>query len=190
MWIRLWATNRQVSTMKAIRLLPLLAALALGGCGDPDSAASGREGAKPAGASQLAVAPDFTLPDLDGAPQQFNQWKGKVVLLNFWAPWCPPCRAEVPALVELSELHGDDGVVVVGVTLDTRENAQNFVDFNGVEYPVLIAEEEGIELGRRFGNKVGALPYSVFIDREGRIRHTTRQELTLESAEAQLLPLL
>lgn len=132
----------------------------------------------------------FTLPDLDEEPRSLKEWKGRVVLLNFWAPWCPPCRKEVPAFIDLQEKYGDKGFTIVGVTVDTRENAQNFADTMGINYPVLIAEEEGVEIAKRYGNRVGALPYSVLLDREGRIVLTHRNELSYEDAEKALLPLL
>jgi peroxiredoxin len=131
-------------------------------------------------------APSFTLPDLEGASHRLSQWKGEVVLLNFWAPWCPPCREEVPAFIELQQKYAAQGFTVVGITVDTRKNAQTFADTMGVNYPVLVAEEEGIALAKQYGNKVGALPYSVLIDRQGNIVFTHRNELTREEAEKAL----
>jgi thiol-disulfide isomerase/thioredoxin len=132
----------------------------------------------------------FTLPDLDEQPRTLEEWKGQVVLLNFWAPWCPPCRKEVPAFIELQEKYAEKGFTIVGITIDTRDNAQTFADTTGVNYPILIAEEQGIEIAKAYGNRVGALPYSVLLDRKGRVILTHRNELSLEQAEKALLPLL
>ncbi|MFO7593617.1 MAG: TlpA disulfide reductase family protein, partial [Pseudomonadota bacterium] len=117
-------------------------------------------------------------------------WKGQVVMVNFWAPWCPPCREEVPAFIALQEKYADQGFTIVGITLDTRANAQTFADTMGINYPILIAEEEGIDIAARYGNKVGALPYTALLDRQGNIVFTHRNELSFEEAEKAVQPLL
>lgn len=156
------------------------------GCGEPSQTAPSTNPKD----TPVAGNVTFTLPDLEEEPRSLKEWKGRVVLLNFWAPWCPPCRKEVPAFIDLQEKYGDKGFTIVGVTVDTRENAENFADTMGINYPVLIAEEEGVEIAKRYGNRVGALPYSVLLDREGRIVLTHRNELSYEDAEKALLPLL
>jgi peroxiredoxin len=165
----------------AITTLLLLAA-----CGEQEQGANTAHAqAKPA-----LERSDFTLPDLEGQSRRLEEWDGQVVLLNFWAPWCPPCRKEVPDFIALQERYGSRGFSVVGITIDTRDNAQTFADTMGINYPVLIAEEQGIEIAKRYGNRVGALPYSVLLDRQGRIVLTHRNELKLEQAQKALLPLL
>ncbi|MFO7593898.1 MAG: TlpA disulfide reductase family protein, partial [Pseudomonadota bacterium] len=83
------------------------------------------------------AATAFTLPDLEGEERSLDQWKGQVVMVNFWAPWCPPCREEVPAFIALQEKYADQGFTIVGITLDTRANAQTFADTMGINYPIL-----------------------------------------------------
>ena len=164
------------------RLIPfLLAAALLAGCSDEPP----RQQAE-AGESSAHSVISFTLPDLEGEQQSLEQWQGQVVMVNFWAPWCPPCREEVPAFIELQEKYADKGFTIVGITVDTHENAQTFADTMGINYPVLIAEEEGIELAKKYGNKVGALPFTALLDRSGNIVFTHRNELTLEQAEEAL----
>ena len=164
------------------RLLPLLLiALLLGACGESPSSNT---------AKTLPQAVDFNFPDLDGENHGLKQWQGQVVMLNFWAPWCPPCRKEVPAFVELQEKYSDKGFTIVGITVDTQENAQVFADTMGINYPILIAEEQGIALAEKYGNKVGALPFTAFIDRDGRVVSTHRSEVTRETAEKALSGLL
>lgn len=163
-------------------LIPLLLISALlGACGESPSSNT---------ANALPQAVDFTFPDLDGENQGLKQWQGKVVMLNFWAPWCPPCREEVPAFVELQEKYADKGFVIVGITVDTLENAQVFADTMGINYPILIAEDQGITLAEKYGNKVGALPFTAFIDRSGRVVSTHRSEVTREMVEKALSALL
>ncbi len=164
------------------RLLPLLLITALlGACGESPSNNA---------AKALPQAVDFTFPDLDGENHGLKQWQGNVVMLNFWAPWCPPCRKEVPTFVELQEKYADKGFVIVGITVDTQENAEVFADTMGINYPILIAEDQGITLAEKYGNKVGALPFTAFIDRNGRIVSTHRSEVTREMVEKALSALL
>lgn len=170
---------------RLLSVLALGAALFTTGCGTESNAVP------TAPASQTAAAPvAFNFPDLDGKQRHLNEWAGQVVLVNFWAPWCPPCRKEMPALMELQEKYAPRGLTVVGITIDTRDNAQNFADSLGINFPIVIGEEDGLELAQTLGNKVGALPYTVVLDRQGRIAYTHRSEITLEQAEQAVLPLL
>ena len=169
-------------------LLPLFAFFLLSACTEQAASPTGNNAGT--GTSQPITRVDFSLPDLDGKIRHMHEWDGKVILLNFWAPWCPPCRKEIPDFMALQDEYGEQGFVVVGVTVDTHENAQAFADSIDINYPILIAEDEGIELGKQYGNRVGALPYTVFIDREGRLGANFRTEVSYDDAEAALLPLL
>ncbi len=134
--------------------------------------------------------PDFTLSDIHGQPRSIGEWDGKVIVLNFWATWCPPCVREVPALEKLFETYRDKGLVVIGVALDTTQPVIDFIDPQGVEYPVLIADQEGPALTQQYGNRLNVLPYTVIIDRQGNIVYRHRSEITFEEAEAVIKPLL
>lgn len=163
------------------RLIPLLLLTTLlNGCGESPSATA---------MATTVPAVDFNFPNLDGENRSLKQWQGQVVMLNFWAPWCPPCRKETPAFIELQEKYADKGFTIVGITIDTRENAQVFADTMGINYPILIAEDKGIALARNYGNKIGVLPYTAIIDRQGRVVSTHRSEVTLEEAEKTLAKL-
>lgn len=116
-----------------------------------------------------ARRPQFTLVDTEGQQRSISEFDGKVILLNFWAAWCPPCKEEMPDFVRLQEDFGPQGFTVVGVAIDTLDNAQTFMDTVGVNYPVLMGMDEGIPLAQQYGNRLGALPYSVIIDRKGHI---------------------
>ncbi len=134
--------------------------------------------------------PDFSLPDLDGELQSIDNWNGQVIMINFWATWCPPCRREIPAFIRLYENYRDQGFVIIGIAIDDPQSVQDFIDPMDVNYPVLLGEDTGIEITTAYGNRLGVLPFTAFIDREGRIVHTRRQELSYEEAEALIKPLL
>lgn len=134
--------------------------------------------------------PAFELPDLQGKPRRIEEWDGKVVLVNFWAAWCPPCRREMPGFIELQEQYGDKGLQIVGVAIDEHQAVEDFADTLGVNYPVLIGQREASRIAREYGDSMGALPYSVLLDREGKIRFIRPGELKRETLEGQLKALL
>jgi thiol-disulfide isomerase/thioredoxin len=112
------------------------------------------------------------LPDAAGREQSFGQWKGKVLVVNFWATWCVPCRDEMPEFVKAQREFGDRGVQFVGIAADDAAKVKAFADELGLNYPALIGGYGAIELSRTLGNRMGALPYTIFIDRSGRISRT------------------
>lgn len=134
--------------------------------------------------------PAFTLLDLRTKPRDIAEWDGKVVLVNFWATWCPPCVREMPALMQLREAYQGKGFEIVGVALDNKDAVAAFIDPLGIEYPILIGEQEGLQLTALYGNRLGVLPYSVIIDRKGVIRHTLISELHYADVEKLIQPLL
>lgn len=134
--------------------------------------------------------PDFALLDTDGQPRKIDEWDGKVVMINFWATWCPPCRREMPALHKLYETYKDKGFVIIGVAIDEKQNVIDYIDPLGIEYPVLIGDQEGIYITRDYGNRLGVLPYTVVIDRQGNIVYRHRNEITYSKAEQVIKPLL
>lgn len=136
------------------------------------------------------IRPDFELKDLDGKLRNINEWKDNVLLVNFWATWCPPCKKEMPAFIELQEEYQSQGFEVIGIALDDEESVQNFVDTLGVNYTVMAAEYAGLELSRLYGNRIGALPFSVFIGRDGKIKSTHAGELSKKQVEEIIHPLL
>ena len=112
-------------------------------------------------------APDFDLPTLDGRRMRLSDLRGKAVLLNFWATWCPPCKIEMPWFVELQKQYGKDGLVVVGVAMDDTEAPKiaAFANEMGVNYPVLLGTDQ---VSDDYGN-VQYLPTTFYVDRNGTI---------------------
>jgi thiol-disulfide isomerase/thioredoxin len=129
----------------------------------------------PAAVGQPAVL-SAVIADLAGQPQRVDQWQGKLVVLNFWATWCPPCVKELPAFVRLQRKYGPQGLQFVGIALDGREEVANFVAAHGVDFPVLVGEEDVARYMQRLGNTIGALPYTVVVTPDGTIHHTQQGE--------------
>jgi thiol-disulfide isomerase/thioredoxin len=115
------------------------------------------------------VLPDFTLADLDGKPTSIRTWTGKSMIVNFWATWCAPCRREIPLLKKIQQRHGAEGFQVVGVAVDFREDVVKFAKEIGMDYPVLIGEQDGLEAVNKFGQGSIGFPFTVFTDKQQRI---------------------
>lgn len=115
---------------------------------------------------QRREAPDFTLPRLDGGSLRLSSFRGKVVLLDFWATWCVPCREETPHFVELQQKYGDRGLQVIGVSMDdSPDPVRTFYQQFHINYPVVMGTAE---TGSAYGGVLG-LPIAFLIDREGHI---------------------
>jgi thiol-disulfide isomerase/thioredoxin len=112
---------------------------------------------------------NFTLPDLDGKRQSLNHWRGKVIVLNFWATWCPPCREEIPLFVELQKKHPTDDLQIIGVAIDNKTAVMLYRQSAGINYPILMGNDDTMDLVAQYGNRMASLPYSVIIDRSGSI---------------------
>jgi thiol-disulfide isomerase/thioredoxin len=109
-----------------------------------------------------------TFLDLENHPQSFERWKGKVVVINFWATWCPPCRAEIPDFVKLQAKYAAKGFTFVGIALDERDKVAAFAKEFGITYPLLLGGATGSSFADALGSQ-SALPFSVVLDRDGNI---------------------
>jgi len=153
--------------------------LAVAGCSPRQEAApakskSAENTAPPAAKSavaslpKLGKAPAWELKDIEGATVRSDQFAGKVVVIDFWATWCPPCRAEIPGYVELQKKYGKDGFVIIGVSLDQAgtDVVKAFAGKNAVNYPMVMGTDAVVAA---FGG-VEAIPTTFLIDRTGQIR--------------------
>ncbi len=136
--------------------------------------------------------PDFTLSDPQGQSRTMDEWDGKVVLVDFWASWCVPCRHEMPLFNELRAKYGDQGFEVIGVAADELEKVEKFLAEVPVDFPIVYGEMFGVmDLSAEFGNSFGGLPFSTFVDRDGTMRYVQKPgEMSYEEAEEVLLRLL
>lgn len=124
-------------------------------------------------------------PDTQGGPQSLAQWRGKVLVLNFWASWCAPCREEMPEFDALRTRYAPRGVEFVGIAVDQPAAVAHFLARQPVGYPILIGEGAAHSLARELGNTSGALPYTLVLGRDGAVvlQHLGRlQRETLEDA--------
>jgi len=135
-----------------------------GGVADAASVA-----AKPDAVGQLWTAA-VTQPD--GKPQSLSIYKGRPIVVNFWASWCGPCVEEMPELSALQREYAKKGIQFIGLGVDSAANIQSFLKKVPVDYPIYIAGFGGADVARAFGNTAGGLPYTVIIDANGTVRAT------------------
>ena len=116
---------------------------------------------------KLVQYPTFTLNDLDGNPREFSEWDGRHRMLNFWATWCAPCRREIPLLKEFQAEQGDDGILVMGIAVDFAEEVAAYAEKAEFNYPILVGQEEAMAVAESSGVQFIAMPFTMFISRNG-----------------------
>lgn len=132
------------------------------------------------------AAPAFTLVDLAGKKVSLSDFQGKIVVLDFWATWCPPCRREIPDFISLQNQYASQGVQIVGIALDEPEKVQAFARENGMNYPVLLGDNA---ISAKYGGIEG-IPTTFIIDRSGRIVNRFEGFRPRETFETEIRKLL
>ncbi|MGB5279231.1 MAG: TlpA disulfide reductase family protein [Gammaproteobacteria bacterium] len=121
---------------------------------------------------------EFAMVDIDGKMRNIKDWDGQVILLNFWATWCPPCLKEIPDFIEVQQQLQNRGFQIIGIAVDDENEVRDFAAKMAMNYPVMAGEIEAIELSQKYGNSIGGLPFSAIIDKNGKITHTITGELS------------
>jgi len=148
-----------------------------------------RQGAVPeVNTSDVLMA--LSLPDLENKTQRLSQWRGKVIVVNLWATWCAPCREEIPMFVKVQQKYRTQGLQFVGISIDQADKTSEFSRNFGINYPSLIGTFDTVELSRQAGNTRRVLPYTIIMDRKGKIVATELGGLTQEKLETIVNPLL
>jgi thiol-disulfide isomerase/thioredoxin len=140
-------------------------------------------------ADEIASAPLYqaSFTDLAGQPVVLEQLRGKVAVVNFWATWCPPCRKEIPDLIEAQEQYRERGVAFIGIAVeDNRELVQDFARAYGINYPLASGKEQGIALMQKLGNQAAGLPFTLVLDAQGNIVDTRRGPMSAARLEQAL----
>ena len=131
---------------------------------------------------------DISLPDIHQQPQTLTQWNQKPLLvINFWAPWCAPCRREIPALIEVQKNYAKQ-IQLVGLSFDSVENVRNFTTQFDFNYPLLLVEQQAQQLNQYFGNNSGGLPFTVILNAQREIIYRHSGELDSSQIEAVIKP--
>jgi thiol-disulfide isomerase/thioredoxin len=112
-----------------------------------------------------------SFPDLENKTRRLSEWRGKILVCNFWATWCAPCREEIPILIGAGDKYGPSGVQIVGIAIDNAAKVRQFSASLHISYPVLLAGADGLDLMRQIGNSSGGLPYTVIAGRQGALVH-------------------
>ena len=114
----------------------------------------------------------------EGKPANADNWRGKVLVVNFWASWCPPCVEEMPTLDQISKEYATKNVLFVGIGIDSPSNIREFLQKTPVSYPIVIGGLEGSNLAKQMGNSQGALPYTIIISPSGKSTFTKLGKIT------------
>ena len=147
-----------------------------------------RSGAAPSG-SPVADLYAQSMNDAAGASHALSQWKGKALVVNFWAPWCAPCVKEMPELAALATDSAAKNINVIGIGIDSPTNIAEFATKVKVSYPLYVAGMSGTELSRSFGNTSGSLPYTVLIGADGKVRKTYLGQLKFDELKKDMAAL-
>ena len=131
-----------------------------------------------------------SLSDPSGKSQTMSQWRGKVLVVNFWATWCAPCREEIPALMRVQHKYASNGVQFVGIAIDNVSKVRDYAEEMRIDYVLLIGGMETLGITEGLGNRAGVLPFTVVLDRAGKVVYAHAGALTEALLGAVLTPLL
>jgi len=128
--------------------------------------------------------------DLTGQSQPLANWRGKILVINFWATWCPPCREEIPDFVAVAEANRGKDLAIVGIALDERDLVAQFAQEYKINYPMLLGGAAGSDFGAQLGNNSQGIPFTAIIDRQGKVAYVAVGAMRRTELEKQIAKLL
>jgi thiol-disulfide isomerase/thioredoxin len=134
--------------------------------------------------------PDFNLPDVSGNLHSISEWQGKILIINFWATWCPPCRKEIPEFIALQEQYSGKGMQFIGIAIDDQDAVEDYLVSTKINYPMLIGGLDGIALAHQLGNSIDAVPFTLIVDQQGQIIYRHPGEFSREQITEIIRPLI
>ena len=147
---------------------------------------SGDDGAIDAAVEQAIELHSIPLSGLDGGQTLLGDWRAEILVVNFWAPWCAPCRREIPALIEVQRQYAARGVRILGIAFDNAEQVRRFAEEYGIDYPLFLAGNRSAMYNAALNNPSGSLPYTALLDRDLQIVFQHNGELQAETLRTQL----
>ena len=133
---------------------------------------------------------NIRFPDVQGHPHALKQWQGKVLVLNFWATWCPPCREEMPELSAMQNQYKNQNMVILGLSTDDLDKTKAFIRTAPVSYPILAGDIDAMNLAESLGNNRGILPYTVIVDTNGTVVKAFFGRINQQLLEETISPML
>ena len=133
---------------------------------------------------------DFSFPDVNAKMLAISDWRGKVLVINFWATWCARCLQEIPEFMKLQAEYQAHGLQFIGIAIDEKQPVQEYLQRIGINYPVMLAGDAGIALSQQLGNIINAVPFTLIVNQAGQIVHRQPGELSNEQILKYVTPLL
>ena len=156
----------------------------------PETSDTEASNVAPSASINQNVRMDASFTDMNGQQQALKQWRGKVIVLNFWATWCPPCREEMPELSAMQEQYNNKNLIIIGLSTDDLDTTKTFIKKAPVRYPILAGDMQAMKLAETLGNNRGILPYTVIVDQKGAIVKRFFGRINQQLLEKNVTPLL
>lgn len=139
---------------------------------------------------QVTQVVNFSFPDSSGQAQSVDQWRGKLLIINFWASWCAPCLQEIPEFMQIQQEFREKGLQFIGVAIEEAETLLPYLQEQQINYPVLIAGDAGIIQAQQLGNVSNAVPFTLIVNPAGEVVHRHPGALSREKLLEIIAPLL
>ena len=139
---------------------------------------------------QSTAALEFSLPDPTGKLRHISEWKNKLLIINFWATWCPPCLKEIPSFIKLQNQFLDTDLQFIGIAIDEKEAVLDYLKTININYPILIGGDTAIALSRQLGNIIKAVPFTIIINQQGQIIHRQPGEISPDEIMEAISPFI